>query len=116
MSMRRRDRMVASALRTALGALDNAEALPIGPEGAHAAGRGSSEHVVGAVRGLGATEAARVERSEADQRAIVAAERTALLAHAERLARLCRYDEADGTRRAAAALGAVLASDPPAGS
>lgn len=115
-SMRQRDRAVAAALRMAIGELDNAEALPVGPGGAQTPAHAGSEHVAGAAHGLGATEAARVVLSDADQRTIVAAERTAMLAHAERLARLCRYDEADGARRAAGALAAALEADGPTGS
>lgn len=45
------------------------------------------------------------------QRAIVGHERADLLAHAERLRRLCRLDEADGALRAADALEAALSHE-----
>lgn len=106
-AMRARDRSVAAALRSTLGELANAEAVPAPNV---ASSTLVSEHVAGAVSGLGAAEAARRELGEDEQRAIVERQRDELLDHAGRLAVLCRHDEADGVRRAAALLDEVLAS------
>jgi hypothetical protein len=105
-AMRRRDTPVVTALRTALSAAANAEAAQ--PQETHD-NTLISEHFAGDTAGLGATEVARVDLTEEHVGAIVAHERADLLAHAERLTRLCRHDEADAARRAADALGAVLA-------
>jgi hypothetical protein len=108
-AMQLRDRAVIAALRTALAALANAEAVPAPDPGADAPSpTGSSAHVAGATAGLGATEAERHSLSPQAERAIVAQERIELLAHADRLARVCRRDEADGARRAADTLARAL--------
>src|SRR5580704_15837381 len=68
-----RDVVAAAALRSALSAIANAEAVPP----AEASFRQtSSEHVAGAVAGLGATEAPRRELTEVDIAAIVTTEIT----------------------------------------
>ncbi|WP_307167842.1 hypothetical protein [Streptomyces rishiriensis] len=89
--MRARDKAAVSALRATLGALDNAEAVPL--DDAKLRGSALEQSPVGA----GATEAARRElseqsvvavvRAEADERLEVAAQLTAP-AHADRAARL----------------------------
>jgi uncharacterized protein len=106
-ALRARDRGVTDAARSALAALANAEAAPV-PEAPAAAPL--SEHVAGATAGLAATEAPRVPLTEEAARALVATERDGLLHHAERLARLCRHDEADAARRGAGALSDALAA------
>jgi hypothetical protein len=109
-AMRQRDRATASAVRAALAALDNAGALPSDPAASaqdHAAAQ--SEHVAGATAGLAATELPRRELSATEAAGIVVDERAALLHHAERLARLCRRDEADAALRGATALSRALA-------
>jgi hypothetical protein len=58
--------------------------------------------------GLGATEVPRREVLESVARGIVAQEAAGLRAHAERLHRLCRLDDADAARRAADLLIATL--------
>jgi len=63
--------VAASALRTALSAISNAEAVATGTQAKAAAG---SPHFAGAVPGLGAGEVARRQLSAADVRAIVRAE------------------------------------------
>jgi hypothetical protein len=104
-AIRRRDRPVVAGLRTALAALANAEALPAAEPGGTLS---TTIHVAGATAGLGATEARRRYLSDEHERALVAHERAELMSHADRLTRLCRHDEADGARRAAAALAAAL--------
>jgi hypothetical protein len=91
-----------------MAALANAEAPAVAGSPDTRAG---SPHVAGATAGLAATEVPRLDLSDADQRAIVAREHDELRAHAERLARLCRRDEADGARRAADVLATALAPD-----
>lgn len=69
-AMRARDTAAVAALRSALAALDNAGAVPTSTDPASPA----SEHVAGAVAGVGAAEVARRELTEAEQVAIVRAE------------------------------------------
>lgn len=107
-ALRGRDRAVASAVRSALSALANAEAVPVEAEPDT---RGGAEHFAGSVAGLGAGEAGRTLLTEEQQRAIVAGEAAELNGHAERLVRLCRRDEADGARRGAQVLNRVLGAD-----
>ncbi|WP_377322501.1 hypothetical protein ACFJIY_23945 [Pimelobacter simplex] len=76
-ALRARDRTRASVLRTVLGAIANAEAVPV-PQAAPPLAEGV---IAGAVVGLGAAEAPRRELREDDVRAIVVAERDDLLAH-----------------------------------
>jgi uncharacterized protein YqeY len=94
-ALRARDLMAATALRSALGAIGNAEAVP-----APAAAPGtSSPHVAGAMAGLGAAEAQRRALTAAQVRAVVQAEiderlsaaaSYELAGHADRAARLRR--------------------------
>ncbi len=137
-AMARRDRAVASALRNALAAIANAEAVPVAHPANQAAGRSTDdwpcdghasddpvaaparpsacpEHVAGATAGLATTEVERLELTEARQRELVAAELAQLRAHAERLTSLCRRDEANDARRAARALEGTLAAATPCG-
>lgn len=65
------DRVAVSALRSALAAIENAEALPVD----HLARSVTeNEHVAGAAAGLGAAEVQRRHLAEADLRAIVVRE------------------------------------------
>lgn len=66
-ALKNRDRVATTALRSALAAIDNAEAVPV-DQLSTATG---TEHVVGAALGVGASEAQRGELTEADVRAIV---------------------------------------------
>jgi hypothetical protein len=104
-ALRGRDRAVISALRSALSALANAEAIPAP---APMDTRAGTPQFAGAVPGLGAGEAPRIALSEEQQREIVAREAAELASHAERLVRLCRRDEADGARRGARVLTRAL--------
>ncbi len=61
-ALRGRDQVATSALRSALAAIANAEAVAASPQPAPASG---SEHFAGAAAGLGATEVARKELTEA---------------------------------------------------
>ena len=106
-AIQRRDRPVVTALRTTLSQLANAEAVPAP---ADLDTSKASPHVAGATHGLGATEAPRATLTDERVRSIVAGERSELLAHAERLTKMCRRDEADGVRRAADTLAGLLAA------
>jgi uncharacterized protein YqeY len=105
-AMRRRDAPVVAALRTALAALANAQAVPA-PEmpPTHSVG---TAHVAGATQGLGAAEVPRLTLTEQNRLSIVAREAAELTDRVERLTRLCRRDEADGARRALSVLTNVL--------
>lgn len=94
----RRDEM--AALRTLIGAIDNAESI----EEASPAPPGSSEHVAGAVRGLGTADAARRSLSEHDLQRIIEAELWERDAQAERLVLLGRADDASRLRAEAAVI------------
>ncbi|MCP2251672.1 hypothetical protein LY13_000403 [Prauserella aidingensis] len=91
-AMKAKDKGATAALRSALGAIDNAEAVP-----AHAAPDAGSENVAGAVSGVGAADVARRELTADDVAAIV---REAV---AERRANAAQYDEL-GQREAADAV------------
>lgn len=100
-ALRRRDTSVVRAVRVALSAIANAEAVELstGPDATT-----GSRHVAGAVEGLAATEVVRRVVTDEEQRRIVALEIAELDSHNERLLRLCRFDEADGVRRGGQAL------------
>ena len=110
-AVRHRDRIAVAALREAIAALDDAEAIP--PDGDLKAAAG--EYVAGGVVGLGAAEAERRILDAETQRAIVRAEIET------RLAVATTYDEQGESARSAdlrlgaevllAALDAVEASD-----
>ncbi|MEZ5157928.1 MAG: hypothetical protein R2687_03755 [Candidatus Nanopelagicales bacterium] len=104
-AMRRRDTAVVAAIRSAMSAIANAQAVPtVDPSRTTA----ESEHFAGSTAGLGAAEAQRLTLTEQQQRSILAGEVAQLLEHVHRLDRLCRRDEADGVRRAVQTLQAVM--------
>jgi uncharacterized protein YqeY len=108
-ALKSRDMVAVSALRSALGAIDNATALPAEPATAASA---SSPHIAGAAAGLGAAEAERRRLSGDDVIAIVRAEVD------ERRAAACDYERAGHAdrsgrlRREADILAAALAVEP----
>lgn len=88
-ALRRRDKVAASALRSGLSALANAEAVsPVPLAGT------SSPHIAGAAAGLGAAEATRRTLSPAEAEQVIAAEIS------ERLAAADGYDQAGHAERA----------------
>ncbi|MEU3269643.1 GatB/YqeY domain-containing protein [Saccharomonospora sp. NPDC006951] len=94
-ALKAKDRRAAGALRSALAAVDNAEAVPAGePLGGDTGG----EHVAGAAAGLGATEARRRELTGADVRAVVENEVRERRAAALEYERLGRADAAERLR------------------
>ena len=107
-SLRTRDTIAVSALRSALGAIGNAEAVE--PGAAAPTGSGSP-HVAGAVAGLGAAEAPRRRLSAAEVEQIVrveAGERERAVHDYERAG---HADRAGRLRREARLLLAVLTDD-----
>jgi hypothetical protein len=90
-ALKARDSEAVSALRSALGAMDNASAVPVRPGSVTAT---TSPHVAGAAAGLGAAESERRGLSEQEARAIVRAE------VAERRAAARDYDRAGQAERA----------------
>jgi uncharacterized protein YqeY len=70
-AMKRRDRIAMAVLRSALAAIDNAEAPPGGDV---ASSMVVSEHVAASAEGLGAAEVARLVLTERDMLGIVAGE------------------------------------------
>lgn len=70
-AMRARDRQTVGAMRSVLAALENAEALPVTSDETATA---TSEHVAGAVTGLGAGDAPRRLLSADDERAVMGRE------------------------------------------
>ncbi|CAN7233619.1 hypothetical protein [Knoellia sp. LjRoot47] len=109
-AMKGRDRLAASALRSALAAVDNAEAVPTEP--GPTAGAGDSP-IAGAVVGLGATEAARRELTADDVYSLVRAEIGERHAAADAVDAAGRPDRAADLRREADVLEAVLAGGSP---
>jgi uncharacterized protein len=70
-ALKARDMIAASALRSALAAIDNASAVPAGPAPTASTG---GPHFAGAVAGVGAAEAERRYLSEAEIEEIVRTE------------------------------------------
>lgn len=101
-AMRARDRGRTAVLRSALGAVANAEAVPVPHP---VAGDGP---VAGAVTGVGATEAPRRELTAEDVVAVVRAERDERLAAAGQLDGAGAGAAAEELRAAAAVLEAYL--------
>jgi putative hydrolase of the HAD superfamily len=104
-SLNSRDSIATAAIRSALTAIANAEVVPPAQVSSR---RTSSEHVAGAVAGLGVAEAPRRELSEADIAAIVSTEITDRLSAAEEYERLGRSDQSARLRREAAVLSDLL--------
>lgn len=71
---RARDSGAVSVLRSAVAALENGEAIPVGESPSAGAPGSASEHVAGGTVGLGGGEAERRTLSDGDERAIILAE------------------------------------------
>ncbi|MFT7837967.1 GatB/YqeY domain-containing protein [Saccharothrix sp. BKS2] len=107
-ALKERDRVAIAALRSALSAIDNAEAVPVeAPAGPAASG----EHIAGAVAGLGAAEAERRQLTEADVRSIVEGEVRERSVAAAEYERLGRDDVAERLRAEAGVLERHLGSN-----
>ncbi|GAA2020571.1 hypothetical protein GCM10009740_06240 [Terrabacter terrae] len=113
-AMRERDRCAVGVLRSAVAAIENAEAVPVPgtsaagsvPSGSVWSGSSSSGDVALAAVGLGATEAERRRLDHAAERAVVVAEVRSLLE-----ARTVYAAAGQGDRAGAAAVGAELLTD-----
>jgi uncharacterized protein YqeY len=108
-ALRAHDTVVVSTVRSALAALDNAQAVPAAP-----ATGASSPHFAGVAAGLGAGEAERRRLSEADALDIVRAEVAERQAAAREYERRGLAARASRLRREASALTSVIgAGDAP---
>lgn len=106
-ALKARDRVAVTALRSALSAIDNAEAVPLDrPSGTVA----TSEHVAGSAAGLGAAEAARRDLTDADLRSVVETEIQERSVAASEYERLGRDDLAERLRAEAQVLSPYLES------
>ncbi len=117
-ALKARDTAAVSALRSALAAIGNAEALPV-PAAPHAGrdrplGRPASQYLADSVAGLGAAEADRRVLTETDIVGIVRTEIAERRAAAASYEQAGHADRADRLRREADALAAVASGDPPA--
>jgi uncharacterized protein YqeY len=104
-ALRSRDVTAASALRSALAAIDNAEAIPFSRTSTTAS---SSEHFAGAAAGLGAAEARRRDLTEAEICDIVDAEIGEHLTAAAQYERGGHAEQGGRLRREAQVLGDVI--------
>jgi uncharacterized protein len=113
-ALRGRDLAAAAALRSALSAIGNAEAVapPRAPESPAVKGDGEVDgaHIAGAAAGLGAGEVPRRRLSEADAAAIVRAEIDERQAAAADYERAGHGDRAARLRREAEVLAAAAPS------
>jgi uncharacterized protein len=103
-AMKAREPDAVAALRTAIAAIDNAEAVPA-PEASQAA---TSSHIAGARAGLGAAEAARLDLSDREQQAILRDQITGYTTEADRYEALGQPDAANRLRTQASVLSAYL--------
>lgn len=104
-ALKTRDRVTASALRSALAAIENAEALPAD----HTAVRTvANEHIAGSVVGHGAAEVERRDLSDLEVRAIVETEVQERSAAATEYERIGRNDMAQRLRAEADVLSRYL--------
>jgi uncharacterized protein YqeY len=92
-AIKSRDPAAASALRSALAAIANAEAVPTAVTGSTPPA-GGHQHIAGSAEGLGAAEAERRPLSEADVAGIIQAE------VADRRTAAAQYEQAGHTDRA----------------
>ncbi|WP_091629212.1 GatB/YqeY domain-containing protein [Amycolatopsis saalfeldensis] len=100
-ALKARDRAATTALRSALAAIDNAEAVDVEHLSPSVTG---NEHVAGAAVGLGAAEVERRQLTEADVRSIVEKEARDRVDAADEYERLGRLDLAGDLRAGAAVL------------
>ena len=108
-ALKSRDVVAAFAVRSALGAIGNAEAVPAVPGQAGTALPADSPYVAGGTAGAGATEASRRPLSPDEARAIVEAEISERESTADQYQQAGHADRADRLRREARILRDVLA-------
>jgi len=104
-AMKARERDAVTAIRSALAAIDDAEAVDADAAGLRTV---DSEHLAGTAGGLGAGEVARASLDEEGTRAVVAREIAERRAAAADYDRLTRPDDAARLRTEADALAALL--------
>lgn len=100
-AMKARDRAAIAALRSTLAAIDNAESVPIDQRSRVVV---ANEHVAGASSGVGTSEVARRELTEADLRSIVEREVRDRLAAADEYDRHGQHEPAETLRAEADAI------------
>jgi uncharacterized protein len=104
MAMKAREPDAVAALRTAIAAIDNAEAVPA-PEASQAV---TSGHIAGARPGLGAAEAVRRDLGDSEQQAVLREQITGYTAEADRYEALGQPDAANRLRTQARLLSGYL--------
>lgn len=107
-AMRERDRAATAALRNAVAAIENAEAVPVVERPAVS----TSADVAGAAVGVGATEAERLVLGAEAERHLLAAEVAALVEAEEAYAAVGDVSRASAAAAGAAVLRDVLAEHP----
>ncbi len=108
-ALKTRDSDTLAALRTAMAAIDNAEAVPAPAASAPT----TSAHVAGARGGLGSSEAARRQLGATELRDILRGQIDEHSREAERYAALGHADAAERLRRRASTLATYLADVSP---
>jgi uncharacterized protein YqeY len=103
-ALKARDKDAVSALRTALSAIGNAEAVDPGEPGSGPPAAAGSAHLAGTAAGLGAAEAQRRQLTGADVAAIVRAEAAEREAAASQYERSGHAGQAAGLRHGTRAL------------
>ena len=103
-ALKKRDPDALAALRTAMAAIDNAEAVPA---------PAASAHIAGAPGGIGSSEAARRQLSASELRAILRGQIDEHSREAERYEALGHADAAERLRRQASTLATYLADVSP---
>ena len=104
-ALKARDHVAVAALRSAIAAIDNAEAVDPSRAGRKGA---SSEHVAGAAAGVGSTDVPRLELDGAAVNAIIRSQVEERREAADQYERLGRGGEAERLRREAALLAEYL--------
>jgi uncharacterized protein len=104
-ALKARDRVAVTALRSALAAIDNAEAVPVDHVLDSVTG---NEHVAGTATGVGAAEAERRRLTETDLWSIVENEVRERSVAAQEYEHLGRHDLAERLRAEAEVLGRYL--------
>lgn len=106
-ALKARDSVAVAAIRSALAAIDNAEAPPADGAGPRTV---EGEHIAGSAAGLGATEVEPLHLTRADLRAIVETEMRERSDAAREYERIGRHDEAQRVRSEADVLSRYVPS------
>ena len=100
LALKARDAVAVAALRSAIAVIENAEAV----ESESSSREMGSGHIAGATAGVGSSDVARRELSDADMAAIVNAQVEERLQAADQYEQLGRWDAAHRLKREAALL------------